>query len=145
MRSFFYSKKTYFRITAGNENVLFHYVQIELGEAYLLAPTNIIDNQIITTFRKTCLLIHTVLQNTLKFRQILSEDGNKPNSHRSLVAIKEHGILVSMKSEKGELIEFWVIGRLFTSPLRELYVCHRADVPQNLVEIAFRLSLHCAG
>lgn len=135
------------KITAGKDNVLFHYVQIEVGEGYILSPTNVLDNHIVQTFRRTCQLIHAVLQNTIKFRQILSEDAvNKPNSgHRSLVAIKEHGVLVNLRNEKGELVEFWVIGRLFNSPTRELYVCHRADVPQNLVEIAFRLSLHCAG
>lgn len=53
--------------------------------------------------------------------------------------------MITATDSKGEEIEFWVIGRLFNAPQRELYVCHRADVPQNLVEIAFRLSLHTAG
>lgn len=134
-----------FRLTAGNDNVLLYYVQLEVGEGFLLSPTNVPDSIIIDTFKKTCLLIHTVLQNTLKFRQLLSQESSKPNSHRSLVAIKEHGVLMSVTNKKGEEFEFWVIGRLFSSPARELYVCHRADIPQNLVEIAFRLSLYTSG
>lgn len=55
-----------FRITAGVDNVLFHYVQVEVGEAYLLAPTNSINGIVIEAFKRSCLLIHTVLQNTLK-------------------------------------------------------------------------------
>ena len=74
------------------------------------------------------------------FRYLLALETSKPNSHRSLVAIKEHGILITVDSK-----EFWVIGRLFSIPSKELYVCHRADVPQNLVELAFRLSLNSAG
>lgn len=56
------------KITAGNENVLFHYVQIEVGQGILLAPTGLASNDpIISAFRKTSLLIHNILQNTIRF------------------------------------------------------------------------------
>ncbi|XP_055694691.1 protein inturned [Lutzomyia longipalpis] len=128
------------RLTSGHTNVLLHYVQLEIGEGILLAPTNTTNVDLIRTFRQTCFLIHTVLQNTIRFRQLLAQETSKPNSHRSLVAIKEHGVLLRMKST-----DFWVIGRLFLATGRETYLCHVADVPQNLVEIAFRLTLNAAG
>lgn len=56
------------KITAGSENVLFHYVQIEVGQGILLAPTGLVSNDpIIRAFRKTALLIHNILQNTIRF------------------------------------------------------------------------------
>ncbi|XP_037048340.1 protein inturned [Bradysia coprophila] len=137
------------KVTAGRENVLFHYVQLEIGQGVLLSSTGASKSStIIKSFRKACLLIHTILQNTIRFRFLLSqESNNKPNWHRSLVAIKEHGILISIDDPENanDPVEFWVIGRLFSTPPKELYVCHRADVPQNLVELAFRLSLYSAG
>lgn len=63
------------------------------------------------------------------------------------MAIKEHGILFSINSnnENEPPLEFWVIGRLFAMPTKELYICHRADVPQNMVELAFRLAMNSSG
>ncbi|GAB0097160.1 Protein inturned [Sergentomyia squamirostris] len=129
------------RLTSGQTNVLLHYVQLEIGEGVLLAPTTTPASlELIKTFRQTCFLIHTVLQNTIRFRQLLSQESTKPNHHRSLVAIKEHGVLLRMNTT-----EFWIIGRLFLATGRETYLCHLADIPQNLVEIAFRLTLNAAG
>lgn len=135
-------------LTFGPKNLLYHFVQLEIGEGILLAPvTQGNSDSIIETFSKTCVLIHGILQNTVKFRQILSKETTKLNSHRSLVAIKEQGLLMTIKNEEGkdECEKFWVVGRLFTTPSRELYVCHKTDAPQNLVELAFRICLSCAG
>lgn len=55
------------RVTAGRENVLFHYVQLEIGQGVLLSSTGASTNSpIIKSFRKACLLIHTILQNTIR-------------------------------------------------------------------------------
>ncbi|XP_055609541.1 protein inturned [Uranotaenia lowii] len=140
-------------ITFGKENLLFYFVQLEIGDGMFLAPTlnsfNAKHDIIMNTFRKTCTLIHNTLQNTKKFRDLLSNENNKISNtyHRSSVAIKEQGMLMSVPKEtnNGERIEFWVLGRLFSSPARELYVCHRSDAPQNMVELAFRICLTCAG
>ncbi|XP_058462293.1 protein inturned [Malaya genurostris] len=139
-------------LTFGNENLLYYFVQLEMGDGIFLAPvlsTAIMKHDIImNTFRKTCTIIHNTLQNTKRFRDLLSRSSNKiGNTHRSLVAIKEQGMLMSVPKEttSNEKIEFWVLGRLFNTPPRELYVCHRADAPQNMVELAFRICLTCAG
>lgn len=55
------------RVTAGSDNVLFHYVQLEIGQGVLLSSTGVSKNSsIIRSFRKACLLIHTILQNTIR-------------------------------------------------------------------------------
>lgn len=107
------------KITAGTENVLFHYVQLEVGHGYVLAPTMINErDSVVQEFRKACQLIHTVLQNTIRFRNILSSQESHAkvtaSQHRSsLVAIKEHGVLIAVEdttTTNGGPIEFWVIG-----------------------------------
>lgn len=42
------------------------------------------------------------------FRHLLSQETTASNVHRSLVAIKEHGILISI--DNGRCQPFWVIG-----------------------------------
>lgn len=55
------------RVTAGKDNVLFHYVQIEMGEGVILAPPSLQSINIITlAFQKASLLIHNILQNTIR-------------------------------------------------------------------------------
>jgi len=64
---------------------------------------------------------------------MLNQDIEKTAVNRSLIAVKEHGVLF-----KWENATFWLIGRLYMSPHpKELYVCHQAL--QNLIEIAFQL------
>lgn len=61
------------RITAGIDNVLFHYVQLNMTEGILICPT---ENQltsstaisVLNNFRKTSQHIHQIFQNTLRFK-----------------------------------------------------------------------------
>lgn len=133
------------KLTSGSENVLLHYVQLDVGEGLLMAPTVKIHPIILDAFRNAAHSIHEVLQNTIKFRQQLAQEVSKAGIHKSSVAIKEHGILISAGISEEETIEFWVIGRLFLATGRETYLCHRADAPQNMVEIAYRLQLNATG
>lgn len=56
-----------YRVTAGKENVLFHFVQIEKSEGMIFAPPSIHSANVITyAFHKTALLIHNILQNTIR-------------------------------------------------------------------------------
>lgn len=55
------------RVTAGRDNVLFHFVQIEMGEGVILAPPSTHSTNIISySFQKASLLIHSILQNTIR-------------------------------------------------------------------------------
>lgn len=136
-------------LNRGTENLMFHFVQIEYGEGIIVAPTlqsNFIS--VCNNFRKACVIIHQVLQNTVKFRQQLA-DNEKPTSGRqlsfSMVAIKEHGMLFHVAEKNGKNEKLWVIGRLFSVPHRELYVCMRSGTPQNMIELAFKICMGGAG
>lgn len=135
-------------LTFGPENVLYHYVQLDAGDGIILSSLNdqlnAKNDLLLDVFRRSCIKIHLELQNSMKFRHILSKESKVTNS-RSLVAIKEHGILVKLKLNNDANLEVWIIGRLFTAPQREIYVLVEADIPQNLVEIAFRICLNCVG
>lgn len=80
--------------------------------------------------------------------------------NKSLVAIKEHGILFECPFlDDQENKKYWVLGyvinlcinlilieicfrRLFyTSRPKELYVCFQDGIPQNLIEIAFKINM----
>lgn len=133
------------KLTSGLDNVLFQYVQLDVGEGMLMSPTVKIHPMILEAFRNAAQMIHKVLQNTIRFRQQLAEEVKQPGINKSSVAIKEHGVLISASVNDEEVLEFWVIGRLFLATGRETYLCHRADAPQNMVEIAYRLQLSATG
>ncbi|CAK1555191.1 unnamed protein product [Leptosia nina] len=143
------------RITAGDENVLFHFVNLESERGILLAPVATIDNEsssaiykyIISTFRTTCKRIHELLQHGIKFKK-----NHTPSNplNKMLVGVKEYGMLFEVPQDllaesglhkKNESFSFWVVGRVISEPAaRELYVCYHDSVPQDLTEIAYMLS-----
>ncbi|KOB71620.1 PDZ domain-containing protein [Operophtera brumata] len=93
------------RITAGDDNVLFHFVQLESEKGILIAPAKTMEGQannalyshIVRTFRSACKRIHDVLQH-----------------------IKEHGMLFQappgilhrcgVSKKHTETFQFWVVG-----------------------------------
>ncbi|KAL2738786.1 protein inturned [Vespula squamosa] len=128
------------KLTAGEKNYLYHYVHLDLTEGILLSShpieTSSKDNKILINFNKCVHMIHRLLHNTIRFKTMLNQDMDKTVINKSLIAIKEHGILFEWENTT-----YWVIGRLYTSPHpKELYVCYQDSAPQNLVEIAFRLN-----
>lgn len=61
------------QLTAGNENVLYHFVQLDMTEGILLCPPESkLQTQtyelILNNFRKCCQQIHMLFQNTLRFK-----------------------------------------------------------------------------
>lgn len=144
------------RITAGEDNVLFHFIQLEARRGMLLAPVkdlevlanNRLYGYILKAFRQACQKIHILLQDSLRFKQILSPSSSV---NKSLVAIKEQGMLLQVPQDvlnqsvvtkrNPDSYNFWVVGRLFNEPEPiELYVCYHESIPQDMCEIAYRLS-----
>lgn len=144
------------RITAGDENVLFHFVQLESEKGILMAPVkniemqanNILYSYIIKTFRGACKKIHELLQHNIRFKR--NHTTSNP-LNKILVAVKEHGMLFQVPPEilgqcgvskkNTEPYQFWVIGRVFNEPEpRELYLCYHESIPQDLTEVAYLLS-----
>ncbi|XP_026496320.1 protein inturned isoform X1 [Vanessa tameamea] len=144
------------KITAGEENVLFHFVHLESEKGILIAPVKNIEVQannalytyILKTFRSASKKIHDLLQHSIKFKQ--SDLPSNP-LNKILVAVKEYGMLFEAPGEilsqcgiskkNCEPFYFWVVGRVFSEPEpRELYLCYHESVPQDLTEIAYLLS-----
>uniref|UniRef100_A0A1B6CYB8 Protein inturned n=1 Tax=Clastoptera arizonana TaxID=38151 RepID=A0A1B6CYB8_9HEMI len=144
------------RLTAGDENNLIHYVQFDSTEGTLLAPSSQMQSlhmqHILNNFRDTSQLIHGLLQNTVRFKKLKAHEVSESLINKSLIAIKEHGMLFECPplegdgGKKNSALTYWVVGRLFFTPHpREVYVCYIDSAPQNLVEIAFRLALSASG
>lgn len=136
-------------ITFGSDkNVLYHFTQLDLAEGICITTLN--DNYsngkdriLVDIFRKGCIKVHKMLQNTIKFNLMLSKENSKISHKSTLMPTKETGLLVQLKLDNSAEKTFWVVGRLFGS--RELFVCYDVAVPQNIVEIAFRIGLNCIG
>ncbi|XP_066589058.1 protein inturned isoform X2 [Prorops nasuta] len=127
------------KLTAGIKNYLFQYVHLDMVEGILLSSlpfdSSFKNTEIIINFNKCVHLIHRILHNTVRFKKMLNQDIDKTIINKSLVAIKEHGVLFEWEN-----MTFWVLGRLYTIPhTKELYVCYQDCAPQNLIEMAFRL------
>ncbi|XP_063381491.1 protein inturned [Cydia fagiglandana] len=143
---------TVHRITAGDENVLFHFLQLESAKGVLIAPVKSIEVQannalythIVRTFRAASKRIHELLQHSVRFKR----NYTPPNPNKVLVAVKEYAMLFRAPPAtlyqcgiKNEPFHFWVVGRVFSEPEpRELYVCYHESVPQDLTEISYLLS-----
>ncbi|XP_022920612.1 protein inturned [Onthophagus taurus] len=137
-------------IGVGDPNVLYHYVQFDEIEGVLLmlpkmAGSNLFIDTIMDNFRCCCLRIRKLFQNTLRFKNMSTQDMAKSLMNKTLIAIKEHGILFEyihegLNTKKSYKTTYWVVGRLFYMPYqRELYVCYQDTIPQNLVDMAFKL------
>lgn len=134
------------KITAGPSNNLVHFVHFDTGSGVLIAPILDSNDKILDLFRSACQEIHLVLQNTLLLRKILSQESTYSDSHRSLIAVREHGIIIRIKNEASNTFtKYWVVGRLLLSPIREVYVVYQDDAQQNMVELAFRMALNAIG
>lgn len=125
-------------LVAGSGNCLFQYVYLDFLQGVMFCNNNgstLKSSQVTQNFNRCAHIIHKLLGNTLRFKKMLNQDMERTLVNKSLVAIKEHGVLFELDE-----ITYWVVGRLYTVPHpRELYVCHKDGVPQNLIEMAFRL------
>ncbi|PNF22078.1 Protein inturned [Cryptotermes secundus] len=147
------------KLTAGDSNTLFHYVHLDFTEGILLCPPINREQvqserlqEILHHFRRSCQVIHVVLRNAVRFKKLMGQEISKSLINKSLIAIKEHGVLFECTPNDGECTKksgpftYWVVGRLFFTPHpREVYVCYHDSAPQNMVEIAFRLGLSASG
>ncbi|XP_053978115.1 protein inturned isoform X1 [Hylaeus volcanicus] len=130
-------------LTTGNKNYLYHYVQLDMVEGILLSSkpleNSAKDHKILVNFNKCIHIIHKLLHNTVRFKKMLNSDMDKTVINKSLIAVKEHGVLFEWEN-----VTYWVVGRLYTTPHpKELYICYQDSAPQNLIEVAFKLhSLH---
>lgn len=108
------------KLTAGNENVLFHYVLFDTTKGIVICPPESNENSklyetILNNFRKCCQSIRELFQSTIRFKNMSAEEMAKSVINKSLIAIKEYGLLfecsVPQESNKKSMkITFWVVG-----------------------------------
>ncbi|XP_017799243.1 PREDICTED: protein inturned [Habropoda laboriosa] len=130
-------------LTTGDKNYLYHYVHLDMVEGILLSSKPLEhsgkDHAFLVNFNRCVHIIHKLLYNTVRFKTMLNSDMDKTVINKSLIAVKEYGVLFEWEN-----LTYWVVGRLHTTPHpKELYVCYQDSAPQNLIEMAFKLhSLH---
>ncbi|XP_027211506.1 protein inturned isoform X1 [Penaeus vannamei] len=158
------------RITSGNERVLFHMVQLEVGEGVMVqsipSPASSspggspslgsqphppsLQAQVLNNFRSVCAHIHHILHAAVRGK----EQHGIYGSSTALNGIKEHGVLFTYtppatdgangSKRRPPPLSYWVVGRLLGPPYhREIYICYHEAIPQNVIELAFRVSLGC--
>ncbi|KAH8339172.1 hypothetical protein KR074_006445 [Drosophila pseudoananassae] len=145
------------KISAGWKNSVLHYVYIDIANGSLFAPFNDPSDScsFISEIRQACHVIHAVLERS-KLHRPLHTDSSRAqanaNGHghsHGVSLVKEHGMTLEVQTkpegQTARSVRFCVVGRLFQSPAKEVYVAHRSDVPQNIVEMAFRLSFFSMG
>ncbi|XP_011494258.1 PREDICTED: protein inturned [Ceratosolen solmsi marchali] len=123
-------------VTTGNKNSLVYYVHIDLFEGVLISSrVNELDSEFLSNLNGCAQMIHKLLSDTKRYKKLLTHDAGKSVINKSLIAIKEHGILLEWEN-----CTYWIVGRLYNSPRpKELYICYQDCAPQNLIEMAFRL------
>ncbi|XP_014204314.1 protein inturned [Copidosoma floridanum] len=123
-------------ITTGDRNSLLYYVHIDLFEGVLISSRlSQLDSEFVSNLNIYSQKIHKLLSDTKRYKKLLSHDAGKSVINKSLIAIKEHGILFEWEN-----CTYWIVGRLYNTPRpKELYICYQDCTPQNLIELAFRL------
>ncbi|ALC43826.1 in [Drosophila busckii] len=142
------------KISAGWRNSILHYVYVDMANGILLCPFTGSAERFpyLCEMRRACHIIHVVLERSKYHRRQLLEPPNAAGSrvapgHSSndITVVKEHGITMEVANTDQTIVKFVVVGRLFQSPAKEVFVCHRPEVPQNMIEMAFRLSFFPMG
>ncbi|XP_076064226.1 inturned planar cell polarity protein isoform X2 [Oratosquilla oratoria] len=148
------------RVTCGKENVLLHYIQLEVGEGVLVEPLTgsphiratypPLHEQVIQNFRAVAGRIRHVLQASQRTKET---PGGSYTIGSALNTVKEHGVLITcawtvpdgINKRRNQLtFSYWVVGRLLSHPYpREVYLCYHESVPQNVIELANAISGGC--
>ncbi|KAJ8297593.1 hypothetical protein KUTeg_024124 [Tegillarca granosa] len=144
------------RFTRGTDNSLFHYVNLDHSEGVYVGPTfhemgvvqGQIQEQVLENFHKASLQIRKEFQNSLKILNKDEMDDHDINEADSSKSVIEHGVMFNFtptytpenKKVAPPSLTYWVVGRLFLKPQhREMFICFHDAVPQNILELAFKL------
>jgi len=143
------------KLTLSVDNTLIYFLHLKVGEGVFIGPSkqdsgNVLHLQrlLFDNFRSAVELIHGIFElsagNQRRANSVstTTDNGNGKWTSKSLVAIKEHGMLFRWApSESLPVFSYWVCGRLFLEPEpKEVYVAYHESTPQQMVELCFRLS-----
>lgn len=110
-----------YRLTTGPEDILFYFVQLDGNEGVLVnVPTNTKRStpkmkEILENFRRCSQIIHSILENNIRFKKN-AQDTSKCFINKSLVAVKEHGVIFECTSTESDLSKkpitftYWIVG-----------------------------------
>ncbi|XP_064458035.1 protein inturned-like [Ornithodoros turicata] len=137
-------------IVPTRENLIFHYLHVDLAEGIFVAPaesTSSLDAEILNNFNRSCLSIRKVLRGPSKTGTNEETQGNFV-ADKNFSSVKEYGVLFTCGQELGargkgkQPTSYWVIGRLFPDKHqpREVYVCIHENASPSALETAFKLS-----
>ncbi|XP_072039434.1 protein inturned-like [Amphiura filiformis] len=143
------------KLTAGSDNILFHYVDLDITQGVLATPTHShinllqggVHNKLIHNFHRCCIHIRQILhQSQMKPKQ--EQCSTRPRRTSGLGRVREHGVMFKCNPENlnpdkknPPSMNYWVVGRTVNEPHpRELYVCYHESAPQNVIQLAFKLS-----
>lgn len=142
------------KLSAGKENALLVCCQVNRQEGVLItspagSSSDSLHQQVVQNFYRCCASLQAEFskgENKNRSAEGLLED---MNADTTFFSCREQGVMFSCstadKSESKKsnpTLHYWVVGRKFRHPApREVYVCFHESTPQNLVELAFRLSL----
>ncbi|XP_055914260.1 protein inturned [Eupeodes corollae] len=131
--------------TAGWSNDLKFFLHWNCADAVIMSPLKSICSEVqLSVMKENIVNIHNLIYSNYNCKK-KQRDTLNANWNRNLV-LREHGICVNLKNHDSEESEtIFIIGRLFGSPLREIFVCFGPNFSQNLVELAFRMSLLNVG
>ncbi|XP_064636797.1 protein inturned-like [Lineus longissimus] len=149
------------KLTQGAGNVLFHYVNVDNVDGVYICPSKqdvtfpggTTHTHVIQNFFACCQNIKKVFEKTIRMKSRGNCNNNdKLGSDDALGEVEEQGVLFectpanwSDSKKTPPSITYWVVGRLFFDPYpREFYVCFLDSTPQNLVELAFKISFGIA-
>ncbi|KAI8120423.1 Protein inturned [Lucilia cuprina] len=135
------------KISAGWKNNIYYYVYVDGTNNSVFCPLKS-SKETFPFTSEMYMAFHTIHRVLQKAKHSKRTDANRQTNGKDFVAVKEHGMTISVrdaKSSEGKLFSFVAVGRLFLSPPKEVYICHRPDIPQNMVEMAFRLSFFSLG
>ncbi|XP_073812846.1 inturned planar cell polarity protein [Musca autumnalis] len=132
-------------ISSGCINNIYYYIYVDVTNCTSFSPLKSMKDAA-PFAREMHLAFHAIRKTLQSARQRRESSQRNQNIRDIMIPVKEHGMTMEVVDKNtSERYKFAVVGRLFLSPAREVYVCHRSDMPANMVELAFRLSFFSSG
>ncbi|XP_025412391.1 protein inturned [Sipha flava] len=130
----------------GKLSMLFRYLDINCHTGVMLCSPSIYNNHNPKTkeiFQKVEEKFYSTVTDLRDLFDVTNQNENEINEIGVLFQISSYN---ADSSKKSSTITFWVMGRLIKEPnKREVYVCYEEEIPQNMVEIAFKLGISATG
>lgn len=131
-------------ISSGCINNIFYFIYIDGTNNTSFSPLKSMKDN--APFAREMHIAFHRIRKILQCTKHLKDSQRISNARDLMIPVKEHGMTLEVTADSSsEKHKFVVVGRLFLSPPREIYICHKPEMPANMVELAFRLSFFAPG